>query len=134
MLPGDSALAVYAIYADDCRATTGSPVRFWCGPDEMLKPRGVSITEGEYLRDWQDALDEELGRWLAETKKVRNARDLEVAHADALILNAGDELYDEAATESYYEPCGCLTNSANAHRASCPEYLGEVPWTDRVED
>lgn len=32
------------------------------------------------------------------------------------------------------EPCGCLSNSTNAHRASCPDYLGEVPWSDRVDE
>jgi hypothetical protein len=133
--------SIAGTYGDGCRSTSGAPVRFWCGPDEMLKPHGVSITEGEYRR----------------------------AHAEALILNAGDELYDEAARmnmgchpgydvtwgqEPIREPATCsfrgliskrpCTLSADhdgVHNVwgdmptdDAATYLGEVPWTDRIED
>jgi hypothetical protein len=89
----------YVAYEDGCRATSGAPVRFWCGPDEMSKPNGVSITAGEYLRDWDLAIevneDERRREWYAKRDEIR------AAHTEALILNEGDELYDEAARENF---------------------------------
>lgn len=122
-----SEAAVLTIYSDGCRTLSGSglPRMFWCGAGEMSKPNGVVIYEGEYLRDWDEAL----------------------------VLNAGDELYDEAESENWWrdrfaesaalaeEHAAFLADHAN-HWQTVPEcaacenggYLGEVPWTDRVED
>lgn len=98
--------SVPAAYEDDCRATSGAPVRFWCGEGEMSKPNGVSVTAGEYLLAWSEAIGIEIGRknhaWLLERKAEEDARNFEAAHAEALILNEGDELYDEAEHEDYH--------------------------------
>jgi hypothetical protein len=158
--------SVTAVYTDGCRSTSGTPPRFWCGPGEMSKPNGVSVFESEYLRDWREALDEEFCRW---TERKRQAEDYANYLRDwdeALVLNAGDELYDEAAKLNRISDglasiarntierwtCGCVMNSADAHRGECPDfpnlwveereyglrehadYLGEVPWSDRVDD
>jgi hypothetical protein len=141
----------FTTYEDGCRATSGAPVRFWCGPDEMSKPNGVSITEGEYLTAW----------------------------ADALILNDGDELYDEAENTDYFRtveaadhaeyqrfmdenppkcafrgliskrPCALPLDHDGVHSVwgdtdpwtvqamngqEHADFLGEVPWSDRVDD
>lgn len=170
--------ATVAIYTDGCRATSGIPVRFWCGRDEMSKPNGVSITAGEYLRDWAEAeginLDAVYRRWLKESKAREDAANLEAAHAEALemnaysevvkagayrhwvierahaealILNAGDELYDGAEHIDYFRTVeandhaeyqrfmGAYESSAvqNAIKEHS-DYLGEAPWTDRVDD
>lgn len=55
------------VYADGCRCTSGIPPMFWCGEDEMSKPNGVRIYEGEYLQDWAEALELEYQRWLKST-------------------------------------------------------------------
>ncbi len=104
-------------YKDGCRATpSGSPARFWCGFGEMDKRDGVSITEGEYLRDW-DA---------------------------ALTLNEFVDLEEEDATENpvamEYDICngcgGLCELNAKGLCSVCDNagFLGEVPWTDRIED
>jgi hypothetical protein len=53
---------VITVYADGCRTTSEAhgPALFWCGPDEMGKPTGVSITEGGYLEE-SPTLDREPG-------------------------------------------------------------------------
>jgi hypothetical protein len=183
-------------YKDGCRATpSGSPVRYWCGYGEMEKPQGVSITEGEYLAAWDLALevneDERRRQWyiqrdeallhsLARGKnrsvRIDHAKAMvENDHRDALILNAGDELYDEAENENYHRTleandhaeyvqfvdrhpdydstpernldiCGWCGGLAvlDPRTAACiacgpaaaehAERLGEVPWSDRVDD
>jgi hypothetical protein len=90
-------------YRDGCRATpSGSPVRYWCGAGEMEKPNGVSVTKGEYLAAWDEALilnagddlydvaarmnalDPRLRAWLKGRKAAEDARNLERDHAEAL--------------------------------------------------
>jgi hypothetical protein len=149
----------YAIYTDGCRTAGGAPMRFWCGEDEMLKPHGVSITEGEYLRDWSEAL---LMDHDAVWETGTSVAAFEAAHAEALILNEGDELYDEAvrlnemdrklrefaltgAHATELDICGwcgglAVLNKRSACESCAPKaaehawYLGEVPWSDRVDD
>lgn len=157
---------VVTVYYDGCRVTSGIPPRFWCGEGEMIKPNGVSITAGEYLRDWSEAIRmnvaTEFLRWLLERKAEEDARNLEAAHAEALILNEGDELYDEAArmNEDYEptctfrgliskRPCTLPLDHDGAHSVwsdtdpwtvqamndqEHADFLGEVPWSDRVDD
>lgn len=167
---------IVAVYEDGCRTTSGIPARFWCGANGMNKPDGVSIFEGEYLRDWADAIHENFRH----AKAAMDAHYLERDHAEALILNEGDELYDRAvmlneisdgldriatkheptlgqdpiAVSEYYDStlernldicgwCGGLAvlDPRTAACVSCvpnaedhAARLGEVPWSDRVED
>lgn len=94
MEPARGRHEVVTVYTDGCRASGGIPARFWCGSGEMSKPNGVSITEGEYLRDWDLAIevneDERRRQWYIQRGETN------AAHAEALILNEGDELYDTA--------------------------------------
>ena len=118
-----------AAYEDGCRATSGAPVRFWCGPDEMSKPNGVSITEGEYLRDWQDAIDEAFFRREAETNPEPVGTD-EDARAEYRGVWGDSAEHAEHLDAPNYDDATWRYNNSREHA----EYLGEVPWSDRVED
>lgn len=183
--------SVITVYADGCRTTNGAsgPRRFWCGEDEMGKPNGVSVTEGEYLAAWDEALATDVpgackkcgsevvwstcGRadqWVHVVRRMPNGAivgskfcgrpscgiaEIEAAHAEALILNAGDDLYDSAARlNRIHDGLGRLAENFEADHARAlelneffdmgramkaeaaehAEYLGEVPWSDRVDD
>lgn len=143
-------------YEDGCRTTasTCGPRLYWCGYGEMSKPNGVSVTEGEYLAAWDDAINEALAmnhlhndetfEALAQAKSSYKGRMIisldhaealiERDHAEALTLNAGDELYDEAVrlneTRWDLEGWPTVAEAATEHA----EYLTEAPWSDRVND
>jgi hypothetical protein len=170
------------VYVDGCRCSSGIPPLFWCGEDEMSKPNGVRIYKGEYLRDWSEALtaNERMGERLCSFRGLISKRPcalpsghdephdmwrqtrretMDRLHTEALILNAGDDLYDAAErlnrihdglgrlAEKYGQTldicnwCGGLALLESGACSACAsdaaehaEYLGEVPWTDRVDD
>jgi hypothetical protein len=106
---------VTSVYEDRCRTTSGAPVRFWCGPDEMSRPNGISITEGEYLRDWAEAL--------AENENLCTFRGL-ISKRQCTLPTGHEEAHDVWGRSHHQRMLDDL------HAA----YLGEVPWSDRVED
>jgi hypothetical protein len=141
---------VVTVYYDGCRATSGTPARFWCGEDEMSKPRGVSITEGEYLRDWQAAHQmNHIFNKHTEALAENSLRTIKAAGSHEWWTEG--EYYDRT-PERELDICnwcgglaqlvdgacrGCA-ESAKDHRAGLAKahaaHLGEVPWSDRVDD
>lgn len=105
---------VWMNYADGCWTTgAGSLVARLFHLDENASR---SISAVDYLTAWSEALREENARWMTIRKREDDEANYLQDWAEALVLNAGDEVYDEALAMEH------------------AEYLGEVPWTDRVED
>jgi hypothetical protein len=124
---------VPARYEDGCRIDNRGLGLFRCASE----PNRVFITLHEYLRDWAKALEDER----------RRARNFEAEHARALELNEFFDMGRAMKAQSEASISGGRGSGLDRLAAKYAaehvieemytehaEHLGEVPWSDRVDD